>query len=64
MLLTDSPCVPRNVRVSTGGDQQCNGKRFCRQMTSCTEARFYLNVCRVQGLDGDSDGTPCENLCR
>jgi endonuclease YncB( thermonuclease family) len=60
----DAPRRSPNARVSTVVDQQCNGKRFCRQMTSCAEARFYLNVCRVQSLDGDSDGTPCENLCR
>jgi endonuclease YncB( thermonuclease family) len=60
----DAPHVPPNGRVSTVVDQRCNGKRFCRQMSSCAEARFYLKVCRVQSLDGDSDGTPCENLCQ
>jgi len=45
-------------------DQQCGAKRVCRQMTSCAEARFYLNVCGVRSLDGDHDGIPCENFCR
>jgi endonuclease YncB( thermonuclease family) len=44
--------------------QTCGAKRVCRQMTSCAEARFYLNVCGVRSLDGDHDGIPCENLCR
>lgn len=32
-------------------------------MTSCAEARFYLNECGLSRLDGDQDGTPCEALC-
>jgi endonuclease YncB( thermonuclease family) len=43
---------------------QCAPKRYCREMSSCAEARFYLNVCGVRSLDGDHDGTPCETLCR
>jgi len=43
---------------------QCAPKRYCREMSSCAEARFYLNACGVRSLDGDHDGTPCENLCR
>ncbi len=42
----------------------CGGKRTCREMTSCAEARFYLNSCGLSRLDGDHDGTPCESLCR
>ena len=43
---------------------QCGTKRYCRQMTSCAEARFYLNQCGVSSLDGDGDGVPCETICR
>lgn len=42
----------------------CDAKRYCREMTSCAEARFYLNSCGLSRLDGDRDGTPCESLCR
>ena len=42
----------------------CGAKRYCRQMTSCAEARHYLNVCRVSSHDGDRHGVPCENICR
>lgn len=41
----------------------CEGKTRCSEMTSCEEARFYLNECGVSSLDGDKDGVPCEKLC-
>lgn len=41
----------------------CEGKRFCREMNSCAEARFYLTQCGVSRLDRDGDGKPCESLC-
>ena len=42
---------------------RCGAKRTCGEMTSCAEARFYLNECGLSRLDGDKDGTPCEALC-
>jgi len=45
-------------------DFGCAGKRFCREMASCQEARFYLEHCGVASLDGDGDGVPCASLCR
>ena len=41
----------------------CGKKRYCSQMVSCAEAKFYLTQCRVKTLDKDGDGVPCENLC-
>ena len=41
----------------------CAGKSTCGQMTSCAEARFYLNSCGVRKLDRDGDGVPCESIC-
>lgn len=41
----------------------CGKKKHCSEMTSCEEARFYFEQCGVKSLDGDGDGTPCENLC-
>lgn len=46
------------------GSLSCGAKRTCKQMTSCAEARFYLNSCGLTRLDGDGDGIPCESLCR
>ena len=38
----------------------CAGKKTCKEMTSCAEAKFYLNQCGLTSMDGDSDGIPCE----
>jgi endonuclease YncB( thermonuclease family) len=42
----------------------CAGKRTCREMNSCEEARFYLEQCGLSRLDADHDGVPCETICR
>lgn len=42
----------------------CGAKRTCGQMSTCAEARFYMDKCGLSRLDGDNDGTPCESLCR
>ena len=52
----------RGVRVEV--DEQCGSKKYCRDMSNCAEAKFYLNQCGVRRIDGDSDGIPCEYLCR
>lgn len=56
--------VPAPSAVKGAGKFTCGGKRYCREMTSCEEAKFYLNVCGVRSLDGDKDGVPCEAVCR
>lgn len=48
----------------TANMQECKGKKSCREMSSCEEAKFYLNNCGVTKIDGDGDGVPCEKLCR
>jgi cytoskeletal protein RodZ len=42
---------------------QCSGKVHCSEMTSCEEARFYLQNCPGTKMDGDRDGKPCEDWC-
>jgi phosphatidylserine/phosphatidylglycerophosphate/cardiolipin synthase-like enzyme len=42
----------------------CAGKTQCGQMSSCKEAKFYLNQGGVKSLDKNGDGVPCESLCR
>ena len=50
---------------STGaGSFSCRSKTRCAQMTSCAEARFYLTQCRLESIDGNRDGEPCEQLCQ
>jgi len=43
--------------------QMCGNKRFCKDMSDCAEARYYLTACGLTKLDGDGDGIPCENVC-
>ena len=43
---------------------KCEGKKYCKEMKSCAEAKFYLTQCGVTRLDRDKDGTPCETICR
>jgi endonuclease YncB( thermonuclease family) len=56
--------VPASPAVTGKGGLTCGDKRYCRQMTSCEEATFYLKTCGVSSLDGNKDGVPCEALCR
>ncbi len=43
---------------------QCDGRQHCSQMTSCFEAKFFLENCPGVKMDGDNDGIPCEQgLC-
>jgi endonuclease YncB( thermonuclease family) len=52
------------VDASSIGGRQCGDKRYCNEMVSCKEARFYLSQCGLGKLDRDGDGVPCESLCR
>lgn len=54
---------PVDAPSLSSGSFTCSGKRYCRQMSSCAEANYYLQVCGVSSLDGNSDGEPCEMLC-
>ena len=54
----------KTSRPSPSASFQCGVKRTCGEMTSCEEARFYLDRCGIKGLDRDRDGVPCETLCR
>lgn len=41
-------------------DFECDGRKYCSQMTSCEEAIFFINHCPDTKMDGDHDGIPCE----
>ncbi len=43
---------------------RCEGKKYCKEMKSCAEAKFYLTQCGLTRLDRDKDGIPCETICR
>ena len=43
---------------------QCDGRKHCSQMGSCSEAKQFLKHCPGMEMDGDGDGIPCEQqLC-
>jgi cold shock CspA family protein len=55
------PRVESMLGVQKTTKFQCQGKRYCSQMTSCEEATFYLKNCPGVEIDGDGDGIPCES---
>ena len=62
----------RGERTATSNDEtkensaefECGTKRYCKEMSSCEEAMYYLENCGLSRLDGDGDGVPCESLCQ
>ena len=38
----------------------CDGRKFCSQMKSCAEAKYFLANCPGVKMDGDKNGVPCE----
>ena len=65
-LLTDSFSQTAHTAQSSSvpliGDNnyKCSGKKYCSEMTSCKEAKFYLRHCQGTKIDGNHDGIPCE----
>jgi Excalibur calcium-binding domain len=49
------PATPASSR-----NFSCDGRRYCKQMTSCAEAEYFLANCPGVKMDGDKDGIPCE----
>ena len=41
----------------------CADSKYCKEMSSCAEAKFHLNECGESRLDRDHDGVPCESIC-
>lgn len=63
--MKSAPIQPQQApSVNKTESMKCGTKTVCRQMSSCDEAKFYLNVCGVSSLDGNSDGIPCSKLCK
>jgi hypothetical protein len=38
----------------------CDGRAYCSQMTSCDEAKYFVEHCPNVNMDGNHDGVPCE----
>lgn len=50
----EPPPLARTLNV------RCDGRTHCSQMTSCSEAIFFLQNCPAVEMDGNHDGVPCE----
>jgi hypothetical protein len=46
-----------------GAAFECGSTTYCREMGPGEEARFDLEECGLEPLDGDGDGVPCEAIC-
>jgi hypothetical protein len=57
--LPSSNAVPGTPELPSR-DSRCDGRTYCSQMTSCEEAKYFLNHCPNTKMDGDHDGVPCE----
>jgi endonuclease YncB( thermonuclease family) len=45
-------------------DAPCDFRLTCKSIRSCDEAKFLLETCKFSYLDSDSNGIPCETLCK
>ncbi|GDY36389.1 excalibur calcium-binding domain-containing protein [Acidovorax sp. NB1] len=52
-----APAAPAQPLTSS---YRCDGRQHCSQMTSCSEAKFFLQNCPGTKMDGNGDGVPCE----
>lgn len=63
MHKTESPpaSAPRaSVAETAPSPFKCDGRTMCSQMTSCAEARYFVQHCPNTKLDGNGGGEPCE----
>ena len=44
-------------------DKSCT-RKTCKEIKSCTEAKYKLEMCWHTSLDRNKDGVPCESLCK
>ena len=51
--------VPHSTLAPSGGFS-CDGRKYCSQMKSCDEAKYFLANCPGVKMDGDKNGIPCE----
>jgi len=57
--------LPQRVSAAPASTFRCDGRTHCSQMSSCSEARYFLANCPGVKMDGDRDGIPCEDQhCR
>ena len=56
------PATRRAISASTPANVgfTCDGRKYCSQMSSCAEAKYFLANCAGVKMDGDGNGIPCE----
>lgn len=54
--------IPAWTKLIASGNFDCE-KKYCKKMSSCSEAYYKFTECGAKGLDRDKDGVPCENVC-
>lgn len=60
-----SDATYEQASTSTPSNFHCDGRQHCSEMTSCAEAKMFLENCPGMKMDGDHDRIPCEDtLCR
>lgn len=64
-LTTSAPVPVAQAESATSpapsSNFRCDGRKYCSQMTSCAEAKYFLQNCPNTEMDGDRDGVPCES---
>ncbi len=60
MKIPSAPTTRAEPALSTPAGFQCDGRKYCSQMTSCKEAKVFLKNCPGMEMDGNHDGVPCE----
>lgn len=60
---TYNKSVNRDVSPLQTFTTACSSRKHCSVMTTCEEARRYMQQCGTGAMDGDGDGVPCESLC-
>jgi hypothetical protein len=58
----NTPVTPVPAPVMQAATYKCDGRKYCSQMTSCEEAKYFLNNCPGVNMDnyGEGNGIPCE----
>jgi hypothetical protein len=56
----ERPIAATAPRRPSAESFKCDGRIHCSQMTSCSEAQYFLGHCPGVKMDGDRNGIPCE----
>ncbi|WP_025651218.1 MULTISPECIES: excalibur calcium-binding domain-containing protein [Psychrobacter] len=60
IMPTNAPITTPAPVTTTLPTFSCDGRKHCSQMTSCSEATYFIQHCPNTKMDGNNDGVPCE----